>query len=148
MKIFLRILIIIFFAILINNTYSAEKSDDLNEKKMKDVTKQILELFKGNNPDKSKELSKYISEDWVETKKVKLKDYYINYYSPDHYEIIAASGNLCIAIIGGDSWQHLLVFKFTEEYGAYKLIPMGFSKASKGYIDPWYSVKERICDTK
>lgn len=148
MKIFLRIVIIIFFAILIKETYSIERSDDLNEKKMKEVTKQILELFKDNNPDKSKELSKYISEDWVEAKKVKLKDYYINYYSPDHYEIITAGGNICIAIIGGDSWQHLLVFKFTEEFGAYKLIPMGFSKASKGYIDPWYSVKERICDTK
>jgi hypothetical protein len=148
MKILFKIVIIIFFSVLINKTYSTERSDDLNEQKMKEVTKQILELFKGNNPDKSKELSKYISEDWVEAKKVKLKDYYINYYSPDHYEIIAATSNVCIAIIGGESWQHLLVFKFTEELGAYKLIPMGFSKASKGYIDPWYSVKERICDTK
>ncbi len=145
---FLKVVIIIFFTILLNKTYSAQRSDDLNERKMKDVTKQILEIFKGNIPDKSKELSKYISEDWVESKKVKLKDYYINFYSPDRYEIIAASGNVCIVSIGGESWQHLLIFKFTEEYGAYKLIPMGFSKSSTGYIDPWYAVKEWICESK
>ena len=148
MKLLLRIVILIFFTVAVNSIYSAGRADDLNEKKMKDVTKQILEIFKGNIADKTKELSKYISGDWIESKKVSLKDYYINYYSPDRYEIIAASGNICIAIIGGESWQHLLIFKFTEEYGAYKLIPMGFTKATAGYIDPWNAVKEYICESK
>ncbi|HAX49783.1 MAG TPA: hypothetical protein PK605_15840 [Ignavibacteria bacterium] len=123
------------------------KADDLNRKKMEQVTKEILDMMvKGDNA--SEKLRKYISEDWLESKRLNVKKYLINNYSPESFEIIYSGGDVCIATIGGSSWQHLLVFKFIEEYGAYKVVPKGISDASSEYIDPWNYVKDYICSAK
>ena len=135
-------LLLFIFAVNVNI-----KADDLNKKKMEQATKEILEMMvKGDNA--SEKLRKYISEDWLESKRLNVKKYLINNYSPEFYEIIYSGGDVCIATIGGSSWQHLMVFKFTEEYGAYKVIPRGISEASSEYIDPWNYVKDYICSSK
>ncbi|MCC6866239.1 MAG: hypothetical protein IT280_08795 [Ignavibacteria bacterium] len=122
------------------------KADDLNKKKMEQVTKEILDLMvKGDNA--SEKLRKYISEEWLEDKKINVKKYLINNYSPESYDIIYSGGDICIATIGGSEWKHLLVFKFTEEYGFYKVVPLGISEASSDYIDPWNYVKDYICSS-
>ncbi|MEO8512813.1 MAG: hypothetical protein ABI543_04595 [Ignavibacteria bacterium] len=122
------------------------KADDLNTKKMEQVTKEILDMMvKGDNA--GEKLRKYISDEWLEKKNIKVKKYLINNYSPESFEIIYSGGDVCIATIGGKSWQHLLVFKFTEEYGAYRVIPRGISEASSDYIDPWNYVKDYICQS-
>lgn len=122
------------------------KAEELNSKKMEKVTREILEIMvKGD--DASTKLRKYISEDWLETKRLNVKKYNINNYSPESYDVIYAGGDICVATIGGSSWQHLLIFKFTEEYGQYKVIPRGISEASSDYIDPWNFVKDYICSS-
>ncbi len=129
----------LIFAVNINTI-----ADDLNKKKMEQVTKEILDqMVKGDNA--SEKLRKYISEDWLEGKRLNVKRYLINNYSPENYEIVFTGGDICVATIGGKSWKHLLVFKFTEEYGKYKVIPKGISEASSEYIDPWNYVKDYIC---
>lgn len=134
--------LLVMFAVNVNI-----KADDLNRKKMEQVTKEILDMMvKGDNA--SEKLRKYISEDWLESKRLNVKKYLINNYSPESFEIIYSGGDVCIATIGGSSWQHLLVFKFTEEYGAYKVVPKGISDASSEYIDPWNYVKDYICSAK
>lgn len=129
----------LIFAVNINTI-----ADDLNKKKMEQVTKEILDqMVKGDNA--SEKLRKYISDDWLEGKRLNVKKYLINNYSPENYEIVFTGGDICVATIGGKSWKHLLVFKFTEEYGKYKVIPKGISEASSEYIDPWNYVKDYIC---
>lgn len=126
---------------------SAVKADDLNTRKMEQITKEILEsMVKQENT--SEKLRKYISEEWLDKKNLNVKKYKINNYSPDQYDILYSGGNICVATIGGSSWSHLLVFKFSEEYGKYYVIPKGISEASSDYIDPWYSVKDYICSDK
>lgn len=123
------------------------RAEELNSKKMEKVTSEILDIMvKGDNA--STKLRKYISEDWLEGKRLNVKKYNINNYSPDSYNIIYAGGDICVATIGGSSWQHLLVFKFTEEYGQYKVIPRGISEASADYIDPWNFVNDYICSSE
>lgn len=133
--------LLFIFAVSINI-----KADDLNQKKMEQVTKEILDMMvKGENT--SENLRKYISEDWLEAKRLNVKKYLINNYSPESYEILYSGSDVCVATIGGSSWKHLLIFKFTEEYGKYKVIPKGISEASGEYIDPWFYVKDYICST-
>ena len=36
----------------------------------------------------------------------------------------------------------ILVFKFIDEDGVYRIIPKGISNASNDYIDPWYDVQQ------
>jgi hypothetical protein len=123
------------------------KADDLNTKKMEQITKDILEsMVKQDNT--SEKLRKYISEEWLDKKNLNVKKYKINNYSPEQYEILYSGGNICVATIGGSSWSHLLVFKFTEEYGKYYVVPRGISEASADYIDPWWTVKDYICQDK
>ncbi len=122
------------------------KAEDLNTKKMEKVTKEILEIMvKGDNA--GEKLRKYISDEWLDNKKLNVKKYLINNYSPESYEVLYSSGDVCIATIGGSSWKHLLAFKFTEEYGMYRVIPRGISEASNDYIDPWSYVKDYICNS-
>ena len=122
------------------------RAEELNSKKMEKVTMDILDIMvKGDDP--STKLRKYISEDWLETKRLNVKKYNINNYSPESYTIIYSGGDVCIVTIGGSSWQHLLVFKYTEEFGQYKVIPRGISEASADYIDPWNFVKDYICSS-
>jgi len=138
----------LFFAILFLTLLSAGvkeiKADDLNKNKMEQVTRAILDIFV-NGPGDKNELRKYISEEWLDKKNINIKKYKINNYSPEKYDIVYTGADVCIATIGGASWAHLLVFKFTEEYGKYRVIPLGISKASSDYIDPWYSVTDYIC---
>ncbi len=138
---FTLLALILTFAINFNT-----KADDLNTKKMELITKEMLNLMvKGDNT--GEKLRKYISDEWLEKKKLKVKKYLINNYSPESFEIVYSGGDVCIATIGGTSWQHLLVFKFTEEYGSYKVIPRGISEASSDYIDPWHYVKDYLCQS-
>ncbi|RPI18879.1 MAG: hypothetical protein EHM58_03865 [Ignavibacteriae bacterium] len=139
-KILIPILLVLF--IYTAKVYSSGNGEELSSTKMKQVTTEILEIFKSGQSDK---LKKYISEDWLEIKHVNLKKYKINNYSPEEFEVLFASGDICIATIGGTSWKHLLAFKFKEEYGQYRVIPMGISDADNGYIDPWWYVKDYIC---
>lgn len=125
---------------------SSVKADDLNTKKMEQITKDVLESMV-NQDNTSEKLRKYISEEWLDKKKLNVKKYKINNYSPQRYDILYSGGDVCIATIGGEGWSHLLVFKFTEEYGKYYLVPRGISEASADYIDPWFTVKDYICDS-
>ena len=125
------------------------KADDLNKNKMEKITKDILDVFVNNNlGEKSDYLRKYISTEWLEKKRLDVKKYKINNYSPDSYEILYTGGDVCLAVIAGSSWSHLVVFKFTEEGANYRVVPRGISEASSDYIDPWYFVKDYICKEK
>ena len=124
------------------------KADDLNTKKMELATSEILNVFVGNAEDKSKLLRKYISEEWLDKKNLNVKKYNINNYSPETFEIIYSGADICVATISGASWSHLLVFKFTEEYGSYRVVPRGISEASSDYIDPWWKVNDYLCKEK
>ncbi|HEY3250003.1 MAG TPA: hypothetical protein VGK25_02685 [Ignavibacteria bacterium] len=125
------------------------KADDLNTRKMEQVTKEILEIFVSDKyTDKSTPLRKYISEEWLDQKKLNVKKYKINNYGPQFYNIIYSGGDVCIATIGSESWLHLIVFKFTEEFGNYRVVPLGISKASSDYIDPWFYVQDYVCSEK
>jgi len=120
-------------------------ADELNTRKMEQLTKEILDVFVKDVGEKSVMLRKYISDEWLDKKNINVKKYKINNYSPEYYNIIYTGCDVCIAIIGGKSWAHLLVFKFTDEWGAYRVIPRGISEASSDYIDPWWSVKDYLC---
>ncbi len=124
--------------------FSIDKSG-LNEKKMKKVTSEILDIFMDGNSDN---LRKYISREWLEEKNVDIREYKINNYSPKFYDIHYAGGDICVATIGGESWLHLVIFKFTNENGTYRVVPRGFAEASNDYIDPWWYVKSYICSEK
>jgi hypothetical protein len=120
-------------------------ADELNTRKMEQATKEILDVFVKDAGEKSDLLRKYISDEWLDRKNINVKKFKINNYSPEYYNIIYSGCDVCIAIIGGKSWAHLLVFKFTEEWGMYRVIPRGISEASSDYIDPWWSVKDYVC---
>ncbi|MBZ0203874.1 MAG: hypothetical protein K8I03_12720 [Ignavibacteria bacterium] len=146
MKFTKYIIPVLMFMFVFCNTI---KADDLNTKKMEQITSEILNVFVGDAPDKSKLLRKYISEEWLDKKNLKISKYSINNYSPTTFEIIYSGADICVATISGESWSHLLVFKFTEEYGKYYVVPRGISEASSDYIDPWWKVNDYICnDTK
>jgi hypothetical protein len=124
--------------------YSIDKSG-LNEKKMKKVTSEILDIFMDGNSDN---LRKYISREWLDEKNVDIREYKINNYSPKFYDIHYAGGDICVATIGGNEWLHLVIFKFTNERGIYSVVPRGFAEASNDYIDPWWYVSPYISESK
>jgi len=135
-----------FLIVLILLCVSFVKAEDLNTKKMEKVTKEILDVFVDKEiTDNSKMLRKYISNDWLEKKRINVNNYKINNYSPDNYNIIYTGGDICIAVISGASWSHLLVFKFTEEGSSYRVVPKGISESSTDYIDPWFFIKDYLC---
>jgi hypothetical protein len=109
---------------------------------MTKVTSEILDIFKNGN---TEQLRKYISHDWLDENNINVSKYKINNYSPTYYEILLAAGDKCGAIIGGETWAHFIVFKFTNEYGAYRVVPLGISSVSSEYIDPWWSVRTYVC---
>lgn len=139
---FSKLTLITLLFLISSSTLHAQ---ELSIAKMKDVTEDVLELFVNNNPDER--LRNYISNEWLEDKKINLSKYSINYYVPEEYKILTASGNICVAVISGKSWKHLIIFKFTEERSTYRLIPKGISKVTGEYIDPWWEVYEYICDS-
>ncbi len=124
--------------------YSISKTG-LNEKKMKNITSEILDIFMNGKTDN---LRKYISLEWLDKKNVDVREYKINNYSPKFYDVLYAGGDICAATIGGDDWIHLLIFKFTNENGTYRIVPRGFAEASNDYIDPWWEVSPYICSKK
>jgi hypothetical protein len=141
-SIILLISVLAVFLISVSTT----RSDDLNTRKMEQITKEICEIMvKGDNS--GEKLKKYISEEWLDRKNINLKKYKINNYSPETFEIVYSGADVCIVTIGGSSWSHLLVFKFTEERGKYYVIPMGISTASSDYIEPWWSARDYLCKT-
>ena len=83
-------------------------------------------------------------DEWLDENNVDIKNYKINSYAPTYYDIQLMFDRYVIAEIGGDSWAHMLVFKFINEDGTYRLIPKGISTVSEDYIDPWYDVKSYI----
>jgi hypothetical protein len=142
-----KITILALIAVFQFIALSTVRADDLNTKKMEQITKEICEIMVSGN-DSGEKLRKFISEDWLDRKNLNVKKYKINNYSPEKYEIIFSGSDICIATIGGSSWSHLLIFKFTEEWGQYRVVPRGISEASSDYIDPWWVVKDYICSSE
>lgn len=140
----LKSIVFLLLLILSLPAFSFDKAD-LNPKKMKSITSDILDIFISG---KSDVLRKHISREWLDEKNVDVREYKINNYSPKFYDIHYSGGDICVATIGGDSWSHLLVFKFTNERGTYRVVPRGFAEASKDYIDPWWYVSSYICSKK
>ena len=143
-----RLNIILITAVILfsSNMLSAgRKQDDLSPSKMKKVTSEILDIFVSG---KTEQLTKYISREWLDEKNTNVNKYKINNYDPDRYYIAFAVSNVCAALIYGQSWTHLLVFKFTDEYGTYRLIPRGISEVDSEYIDPWWAVETYVCEHK
>ena len=115
----------------------------LNPDKMKNITSDILDIFVSGESD---HLRKYISRDWLREKDIDVQDYKINNYSPSFYDVHYAGGDICVATIGGSGWMHLLIFKFTNELGNYRVVPGGFAESNKEYIDPWWHVSSYISE--
>jgi uncharacterized membrane protein len=134
------IFVLTLISILTIPAFSFDKSD-LNASKMKSVTTDILDLFVSG---KSDNLRKYISREWLDDKEISVSKYKINNYSPTYYDVHYAGGDICVATIGGEGWMHLLVFKFTNEAGTYRVVPHGFAESNKEYIDPWWHVSAYI----
>lgn len=136
------ILILLFTLIVTATSNSKPTNDDLTPDKMTKVASKILDLF--TSPDQDK-LRDYISESWLKKEGLDIKDYAINSYYPDDYLILWSTSNIVVVEIGGEEWKHLLIFKFIDEDGEYRVIPKGISQASNDYIDPWWDVREYIC---
>lgn len=134
--------ILIFIIFLNLPLLSYHKNEELSPRKMKKVTEEILNIFISS---KTEGLRKYISKQWLDDERLNIEKFLINNYSPEFFNIITASGDECVAIIVGSSWKHLLVFKFTNESGIYRVIPKGISRVNDDYIDPWSEVFEYIC---
>lgn len=131
------LLLIVFIAVpMIANAQDEEVYPPL---KLKIVAQEILNAFQMNSVSTSS-IGKHISQEWIEENEIQLNKYKINSYSPTSYEIGPIFDRYVIAQISGDSWGHLLVFKFINEDGVYRIIPKGISTASNDYIDPWYDV--------
>ena len=138
-KLFAILLIVLVFT---GTVYSKPTNDDLSTFKMEMITAKILDLF--TLPDKDN-LRNYISVKWLEKEKLNVNDYKINNYYPDFYNILFSTSDIVVGEIGGDGWKHILIFKFTDEDGEYRVIPKGVSMVSEDYIDPWWDVWEYIC---
>ncbi len=141
----LKLVVISVLLLCLSFTSYSTIKPGLNEKKMKKITGEILDIFIDGNSDY---LRKYISREWLDKKGVDVNEYKINNYSPKFYDIHYAGGDICVATIGGNEWMHLVVFKFTNERGIYRVVPRGFAEASNDYIDPWWYVSSYICSKK
>jgi hypothetical protein len=139
------ILILLLTFIVAAVSYSKPINDDLNSAKMTNVTSEILYLF--TNPDQDK-LRDYISKSWLKKEGLNIKYYIINSYYPDDYVILWSTSNIVVVEIGGEEWKHLLIFKFIDEDGVYRMIPKGLSMGGNDYIDPWWDVREYVCREK
>ncbi len=133
-----KLLLIIFMIIPLSA--QAQYDEPYPPIKMQIVVQEVLNAFKSQAISTSV-LGKYISLEWLDENNLDVKDFKINSYAPTYYDIQLMFDRYVIAEIGGDSWSHLLVFKFINEDGVYRLIPRGISTVSEDYIDPWYEVK-------
>ena len=135
----LTLLLSILFLCLPAGLYAKGNPDDLSPAKMESVARRFLDSFvKGT----TNTLKKHISEDWVDENNIKMSKYTLNSYAPESYEILFNTGNVVVAVIRGETWAHLMMFKFTDEGGTYRLMPKGVSSVSSDYIDPWWEVVE------
>lgn len=139
-KLFLLIALVMAF-ITMPLAANAQDEDVYPELKMKIVAQEVLNAFKMNSVSTST-IGKHLSHEWLEEEGIQLANYKINSYSPEEYEIIAIYDRYVIATVGGAEWEHLLIFKFINEDGVYRLIPKGISPAENSYIDPWYAITE------
>ena len=139
------ILILLLTFIATTTSYSKPTNDDLTPDKMTKVASEILDLFTSSDQDK---LRGYISKSWLEKEGLDINDYTINSYYPDDYLILWSTSNIVIVEIRGEEWKHLLIFKFVDEDGDYRVIPKGISQTSNDYIDPWWDVREYVCREK
>ena len=135
------ILILLLTFIAAATSYSKPINDDLTPAKMTNVTSEILDLF--TNPDQVK-LRDYISKSWLKKEGLNINAYTINSYYQDDYVILCATSNIVVVEIGGEEWKHLLIFKFIDEGGIYRVIPKGISMGGNDYLDPWWDVMEYI----
>lgn len=135
MKKFLLLIVFIAVPMIVN----AQDEEVYPPLKMKIVAQEILNAFQINSVSTSS-IGKHISQEWLEENEVQLSKYKINSYSPTSYEIGPIFDRYVFAQIGGEGWGHLLIFKFINEDGVYRIIPKGISTASSDYIDPWYDV--------
>ena len=140
MKKFLIVFSLVLLGSALNiNLANAQDEDKYPEIKMKIVVQEILNAFQRGD---ASNLHKYISHEWLDENNIKVNNYKINNYYPTHYTILCYFDRYAAAEIGGEEWSHLLVFKFIDEDGEYRVVPKGISEASNEYIDPWYSVGE------
>jgi hypothetical protein len=138
-KIIIAVLLLLFVSAM---AYSKPIDDDLSPLKMEKATLEILDLFMGEDTYK---LRDYISEEWLESESLNVTDYSVNSYYPDDYSILFTISDVVVAEIWGEEWKHVLIFKFTDEDGEYRVIPKGISMVSDDYIDPWWDVRENVC---
>lgn len=120
---------------------NAQDEEVYPELKMKIVVQEVLNAFKMSSVSTST-IGKHISNEWLQDNEIQLANYKINSYSPEEYNIVAIYDRYVVATVGGQDWEHLLIFKFINEDGVYRLIPKGISSAENSYIDPWYYVSE------
>ena len=138
-------LFLLFLFVAVPMIANAQEDEVYPPLKMKIVTQEILNAFQISSVSTSS-LGKFISQEWIEDNGIQLKNYNINSYSPTGYDILLIFDRYVVAEISGESWSHILVFKFINEDGVYRIIPRGVSEASKDYIDPWYDVKQYAGD--
>ena len=138
-KIIITVLLLFFVSVTV---YSKPVVDDLSPMKMEKATSEILDLFMGEETYK---LRDYISVEWLESEGLNIMDYSVNSYYPDNYSILFTISDVVVVEIGGEEWKHVLIFKFTDEDGVYRVIPKGIAMGSDDYIDPWWDVREYIC---
>jgi hypothetical protein len=134
-------LFLLFVFVVLPVLANAQDEEVYPPLKMKIVTQEILNAFQISSVSTSS-LGKFISQEWIEDEGIQLKNYNINSYSPTSYDILMIFDRYVVAEISGDGWSHLLLFKFIDEDGVYRIIPGGISESSSDYIDPWYEVKQ------
>jgi uncharacterized protein YacL (UPF0231 family) len=137
----MRKLLLLLFVLMLPFAANAQDEEVYPELKMKIVVQEVLNAFKMSSVSTST-IGKHISNEWLQDNEIQLANYKINSYSPEEYNIVAIYDRYVIATVGGQDWEHMLIFKFINEDGVYRLIPKGFSPAGNDYIDPWYAVTE------
>lgn len=139
--------LLLFLFIAVPVIASAQDDEVYPPVKMKIVVQEILNAFQMNSVSTSS-IGKHISQEWIDEYEINLRNYKINSYSPTSYEIELIFDRYVVAQIKGEGWGHLLVFKFIDEDGVYRVIPKGISSSSKDYIDPWYDVQQYNIENK
>lgn len=138
MKKFLSLFLFIVVPVIAN---AQDNEDVYPPLKMKIVAQEILNAFQISAVSTSS-IGKHISHEWLEENEIQLNNFKINSYNPTSYEIGPIFDRYVMAQINGDGWGHMLIFKFINEDGVYRIIPMGISTSSNDYIDPWYQVQQ------
>jgi hypothetical protein len=139
------LLVTLFSTVLSAKPELPGRTDELSPEEMKRVTSEMLDIFISG---KTGDLQQYISHQWLKDKNINISEYKISSYSPVRYYIAFALSNVCVAMLYCSSWTHLLVFKFTDENGTYRVIPRGINEGDNEYIDPWWDIEMYVCEHK